>query len=62
MKTALIAIATAAFGSIVLAAPAQAEHIGNPVDCAFNLAFVKMHPAQCKGVTVETVASNGGPD
>ena len=32
----------------------------NPVDCAFNPAVAKAHPAECKGVTVEKVASNGG--
>jgi len=49
--------------SLTLAPIAGAEeHTFNPVDCAFNPAFAHAHPAQCEGVTVEGVASNGGPD
>lgn len=32
----------------------------NPVDCAFNPAVAKAHAAECKDVSVESVASNGG--
>ena len=42
---------------LIFAAPASAI---NPVDCAFNPAVRKAHAAECKDVTVESVASNGG--
>jgi hypothetical protein len=35
---------------------------GLQVNCAFNPAFKKAHPKECKGIDVEAVASNGGSD
>jgi hypothetical protein len=35
---------------------------GLQVNCAFNPAFAKAHPKECKGIDVEAVASNGGAD
>ena len=35
---------------------------GLQVDCAFNPAFAKVYPKECKGIDVEAVASNGGSD
>jgi hypothetical protein len=35
---------------------------GLQVNCAFNPAFKKAHYEECKGIDVESVASNGGAD
>jgi hypothetical protein len=35
---------------------------GLQVNCAFNPAFAKAHAQECKGIDVESVASNGGAD
>jgi hypothetical protein len=35
---------------------------GLQVNCAFNPAFKKAHAKECKGIDVESVASNGGAD
>lgn len=35
---------------------------GLQVNCAFNPAFARAHPKECKGIDVEAVASNGGSD
>jgi hypothetical protein len=35
---------------------------GLQVNCAFNPAFNKAHAQECKGIDVESVASNGGAD
>jgi hypothetical protein len=35
---------------------------GLQVNCAFNPAFKKAHAEECKGIDVESVASNGGAD
>ncbi len=35
---------------------------GLQVNCAFNPAFNKAHAEECKGIDVESVASNGGAD
>lgn len=53
-------VAAVGLSLTMLLAPATASAI-NPVDCAFNPAVAKMHPKECKGITVEDVASNGGP-
>ena len=62
MKSTLIAAIVAApaitIGALFFGAPAA--NAVNPVDCAFNPAVAKAHASDCKGVTVESVASNGG--
>ena len=35
---------------------------GLQVNCAFNPAFARAHAQECKGIDVESVASNGGAD
>lgn len=52
---------SAAFVALGLLAAPTASAV-NPVDCAFNPAVTKGHPSECKDVTVESVASNGGPE
>lgn len=49
--------AVLAAGLMLLGAPAASAI--NPVDCVFNPAVAKMHPKECKGITLEDVASNG---
>lgn len=56
---ALIAGPAAIIGALFFGVPSASAV--NPVDCAFNPAVAKAHPVDCKGVTVESVASNGGP-